>query len=361
MRAVAMQRGRLFETELPDPEPGPGQLLVAPIAAGVCGGDLSALEHADDFLHASRTSGTTLFEFDPDRPLVFGHEFTSRVVAVGEGVTGYAEGDVLLTLPSVVDPQGVAHCVGYATDYPGALAERVVVGAWGHVPIPEGVSPILAASVDPLATGLNGVIRSGIEPPAGAIVTGCGPVGLGAVCGLVERGVHPIVASDPSPARRRIALELGAHLAVDPAVDEPVAAWRDVAEAGQALHVIEASGKAGVLDALLYAVPSFTRVTVVGACMTDDVIRPIVGVYKNVTIEFCFGGAPGGEPYPFAGTLERIADGRIDAARIVTGYAGRAGVAEVFEQLRPRDPHAIEHVKILVRHDIDGPGIRTVP
>jgi threonine dehydrogenase-like Zn-dependent dehydrogenase len=357
MRAVAMMRGELFETELPDPEPGPGQLLVAPIAAGVCGGDLSALQHADDFLHASRTSGTQLFEFDPDRPLVFGHEFTSHVVAVGDGVTDYAEGDVLLTLPSVVDPAGVARCVGYATEYPGALAERVVVGAWGHVRLPDGVSPLLAAAVDPLATGLNGVIRSRIEPPAGAIVTGCGPVGLGSVAGLVERGIHPIVASDPSPMRRRIAVEMGAHLAVDPATDEPVAAWRDVADAGQALYVYEASGKAGVLDALLYAVPPFSRVTVVGACMTDDVIRPIVGIYKNVTIEFCFGGAPGGEPYPFAATLERIADGRIDAARIVTGYAGRAGVPEVFEQLRPGDAHDIEHVKILVRHDLDGPGI----
>ena len=92
--------------------------------------------------------------------------------------------------------------------------------------------------------------------------------------------------------------------------------------------------------------------------MTDDVIRPIVGIYKNVTIEFCLGARPDGAPYPFAETLDRIADGRIDATKVVTGFAGRSGVVEVFEHLRPVDPHDIEHMKILIRHDLDGPGIQ---
>jgi threonine dehydrogenase-like Zn-dependent dehydrogenase len=257
-----------------------------------------------------------------------------------------------------VDRAGVRHCVGYATEYPGALGERVVVGAYGHVKIPEGVSPYLAAVVDPVATGLNGVVRSGIRPPAAALVTGCGPVGLGAVAGLAERGVAPIVASDPSAARRAIALDFGAHVAVDPAADDPVAAWRAAAEPGARLYVYEAAGKPGLLDSLLYTVPPFTRLTVVGACMTDDVIRPIVGIYKNVTIEFCFGQGPDQDEYEFAGTFQRIADGRIDASRLVTGYAGLDGVPAVFDALRPDSYADIEHMKILVRPDLTGPQIR---
>jgi threonine dehydrogenase-like Zn-dependent dehydrogenase len=357
MRAVAMRKGALVLTDMPQPEPGPGQLLVEPIAVGVCGGDLNALEHADDFVEASRRSGTDTFAFDPSRDVVFGHEFTSRVVEVGAAVDGVRPGDLLLNLPLVIDRAGTARCVGYATDYPGGLAERVVVQAAGQIPIPEGVSPYLPAMTDPLATGLNGVVRSKIGRPHGAVVTGCGPVGLGAVWELAHRGIWPLVASDPSPVRRRLAAEFGAHTVVDPDEADPVAAWRDLAAPDQVLYVYEASGKPGVVAGLLYAVPPFTRITVVGACMTDDVIRPLVAIYKNATLEFCLGGTAE-IGYQFEQTFRHIAAGRLPAGRLLTGYAGLEGVPEVFERLRPGDFHDIEHVKILIRHDLAGPGIR---
>ena len=113
-----MRRGRLDLTDVPEPAMSDDHLLLEPISAGVCGGDLNALEHTEAFLHASRASGTPLFLFDPDRELVFGHEFTARVADVGAHVDGYAPGDVLLVSPAVVDPEGVVHCVGYASDYP---------------------------------------------------------------------------------------------------------------------------------------------------------------------------------------------------------------------------------------------------
>jgi threonine dehydrogenase-like Zn-dependent dehydrogenase len=356
MRAVVMRHGELELKDVPEPRLGPGQLLVEPIAAGVCGGDLNALTLTDAFLEASRRSGMRTFLFDPDRDLVFGHEFTSRVLEVGPGVEGYAAGDTLLNLPIVVDDEGVAHCVGYATDYPGALAERVVVQAWGQLAIPEHVSPWLPAIVDPLATGLNGVVRSKIEPPSGAVVTGCGPVGMGAVWELVRRGIHPLVASDPSPARRAMAAEFGADTVVDPGEVDPVTAWRDLAPTGTQLYVYEAAGKPGLLNDLLVVVPEFTRITVVGACMTDDVISPIIGIYKNVTIEFSMGAGPDTE-YQFGATFDHIVAGRLPAERLVTGYAGFEGVSEVFARLRPGDYHDIDHMKILIRPDLDGPGI----
>jgi len=357
MRAVAMKHGVLELKEMPEPHLGPGQMLVEPLAAGVCGGDLNALTLTDEFLDASRRSDMKTFMFDPDRDLVFGHEFTSRVLEIGGGVDGYAPGDILLNLPYVVDDAGITHCVGYATDYPGALAERVIVQAPGQLKIPDHVSAYLPAVVDPLATGLNGVVRSKITPPSGAIVTGCGPVGMGAVWELARRGIAPIVASDPSPQRRAMAADFGAHLVVDPAVDDPVDAWRDLAAAGTQLFVYEAAGKPGLLNSLLAKVPQFTRVTVVGACMTDDTISPIIGIYKNVTIEFCMGAGPDTE-YQFGTTFEHIVSGRLPAERLVTGYVGLEGVQEVFETLRPGNYRDIDHMKILVRHDIDGPGIR---
>lgn len=53
MRAVVMRSGELIVDEVPEPVPGPGQRLVEPVAVGVCGSDLSALEHSHDFLQAS--------------------------------------------------------------------------------------------------------------------------------------------------------------------------------------------------------------------------------------------------------------------------------------------------------------------
>jgi len=93
--------------------------------------------------------------------------------------------------------------------------------------------------------------------------------------------------------------------------------------------------------------------------MTEDVISPIIGIYENVTIEFSMGAGPDTE-YQFATTFEHIAAGRLPAERLVTGFAGLEGVSEVFERLRPGDFHDIDHMKILIRQDLEGPGIRPV-
>ncbi|MEV3974348.1 alcohol dehydrogenase catalytic domain-containing protein [Streptomyces sp. NPDC050698] len=355
MRAAVMQSGRIFTVELPEPEPGPGQLLVEPIAVGVCGSDLSAWQHTDDFLISHEETGALGEVFDPARPLVLGHEFTARVVEVGHGAEGYAVGDELVILPGVAAPDGLVHTVGYANDYPGGLAERSLVWSYGHLKIPAGASPVLAAVTEPLATGVNGVLRSSVEPADGALVTGCGPVGLGAVIELAAQGVAPIVVSDPSERRREIALAYGAHIAVDPLQEDPVEAWRKNALAGRRLHVIEASGARGLLGSLMASAPPYTRISVIGAGMRPEEIRPVIGVLKNTAIEFVGGPGFGETDYrAFARAFEHLLSERFDPALMVTGYAGLEATAEVFATLRPSSPAAIEHVKILIRHDLPG-------
>ncbi|MFI1337929.1 alcohol dehydrogenase catalytic domain-containing protein [Streptomyces sp. NPDC020845] len=358
MRAAVMQSGRIFTTDLPEPAPAAGQLLVEPIAVGVCGSDLSAWQHTGDFLAAHEETGATGEVFDPDRPLVMGHEFTARVVRLGKGVEGYDVGDELVVLPGVTAPDGRVHTVGYANDFPGGLAERSVVWAFGHIKIPKGISPVLAAVTEPLATGVNGVLRSAVEPGDGALVTGTGPVGLGAVIELAARGVAPIVVSDPSASRREIARAYGAHIAVDPLRDDPVEAWRKNAPAGRRLHIIEASGAKGILASLMATAPAYTRISVIGAGMRPEEIRPVVGVLRNTSLEFVGGPGFGETEYKaFARAFEHLRAGRFDPALMVTGYAGLDATAEVFAALRPSSPSAIAHVKILIRHGLPGSGI----
>ncbi|MEU6415956.1 alcohol dehydrogenase catalytic domain-containing protein [Streptomyces spiralis] len=355
MRAAVMQSGRIFTTDLPEPRPASGQLLVEPIAVGVCGSDLSAWQHTDDFLSAHEETGALGEVFDPDRPLVMGHEFTARVVALGKDVTGYTVGDQLVILPGVAASDGRVHTVGYANDYPGGLAERSVVWAYGHLKIPEGISPVLAAVTEPLATGVNGVLRSGVQPEDGALVTGTGPVGLGAVIELSARGVAPIVVSDPSAKRREIALAYGAHIAVDPLQEDPIEAWRKNIPSGRRLHVIEASGARGLLASLMASAPPYTRISVIGAGMRTEELRPVVGVLKNTSIEFVGGPGFGETEYrAFGRTFEHLRNDRFDPALMVTGYAGLDATADVFATLRPSSPSTIDHVKILIRHDLLG-------
>jgi threonine dehydrogenase-like Zn-dependent dehydrogenase len=360
MRAVVLRHGELTFAELPEPRPGPGQLLVEPIATGICGSDLSAREHTAEFLSGHELAGAHHSLFDPARDLVMGHEFTSRVLEVGGGVDGYTVGDHLVTLPVAVDAAGAHHTVGYSTRFPGGLAERVVVQAHGHLKIPPGVSPYTAAVTEPMATGLNGVLRSHIEVPTGALVTGCGPVGLGAIVELSQHGIHPIVASDPAPVRRRAATALGADEVVDPLEADPSHVWRDLADKNQRLYVYEASGKRGILETLIDTLPPHTRIYVVGTCMTQDSFKPLVAMLKNIAIDYVTGPAYGETEYhALTAMFRHICRGRFDPETVVTGYTGLEGVPALFDLLRPQDPHEISHVKVLVRRDLTGPGITT--
>ncbi|MCZ6618929.1 MAG: alcohol dehydrogenase catalytic domain-containing protein, partial [Gammaproteobacteria bacterium] len=82
MRAVLMERGRIWVEQVEDPIPGPGEVLVKSLACGICGSDLHAAMHTEDFVATSREAGGAfkLLTFDP---VVLGHEFVAEVVDYG--------------------------------------------------------------------------------------------------------------------------------------------------------------------------------------------------------------------------------------------------------------------------------------
>jgi len=73
MRAVMMERGRLWVDDLPIPEPGPGEVLVATQACGICGSDLHAARHTEDFVKTSIETGGA-FKLTTFDPVVMGHD-----------------------------------------------------------------------------------------------------------------------------------------------------------------------------------------------------------------------------------------------------------------------------------------------
>ncbi|MFD5540264.1 hypothetical protein ACFWIJ_21225 [Streptomyces sp. NPDC127079] len=117
-------------------------------------------------------------------------------------------------------------------------------------------------------------------------------------------------------------------------------AWRRSTPAGRRLHIIEASGAHGLLASLVAAAPPYSRVTVIGAGMRPEEIRPVVGVLKNASIEFVGGPGFGETEYKaFARTFDHLRSCLFDPARMVTGYAGLDAAARVFDPSGPRSVH----------------------
>ena len=342
MRAAIMRGGRLEVDELDDPVPGPGQVLVRTLACGICGSDLHALHHAPEMVAMSEASSPppgmpAPVLMDPSRDVVMGHEFCAEVVALGDNV-GHREGDVVVSVPVVLDPAGV-HPVGYSNAYPGGYAELMVLSDFLCLGVPNGLDPHLAALTEPLAVGVHAVAKSRAEKGTSAVVIGCGPVGLAVIAALTRAGVAPIVAADLSPTRRALATTMGAHEVVDPRDEPAIDAWRRAGGSGSPV-IFEAVGNPGLLDAAITAAPGGSQILVVGVCMQADTIRPMVAIAKELQLQFVLGY----DPMEFAESLRLIAEGEIDVAPLVTGTVDVAGVPGAFEALADPDAHA----KILV-------------
>jgi threonine dehydrogenase-like Zn-dependent dehydrogenase len=344
MRAVARHDKQLIvRDDLPDPKPDFGQVLVQVKACGICGSDLHFAKFGQDMIGLSSEMGGMPMigaGMRPDftRDIYMGHEFAAEVLEAGPDTTAPKAGTIVTSIPIMLTSSGIRD-LAYSNELPSGYGERMLLSAPMLVEVPNGLDPRHAALTEPMAVGLHGVNRSEIKPGEGALVLGCGPVGLAVIAALKLKGIEPIVASDFSPARRQLALTMGAHEAVDPAADDAFDVWSRVG-AGKSLHVYEAIGVPGIINEAMRAAPPQTKVTVVGVCMQPDTITPFFGIAKELRVQFVLGY----DPMEFAGSLRSIAEGDIDVAPMITGEVGLDGVAGAFDALGNPDAHC----KILV-------------
>jgi threonine dehydrogenase-like Zn-dependent dehydrogenase len=351
VRAVVARDHQLVVDEVAAPTPSTGDALVALRACGICGSDLHTLRHAE---HMTEVAAATGLEstFDPTADYHLGHEWVGEVLELAESpdASPVGVGDLVVSVPYLVRGAGLVP-LGFSNDYYAGYAEQFLLTAAVCVPVPNGLDVRRAALTEPMAVGLHTVNRSEITQGAAAVVVGCGPIGLALIAWLAARRIEPIVASDPSEQRRGLATALGAHEVVDPRVEPVFDAWRRVAGLGamQPPVVFEAVGIPGMLDELLFTVPSQTRVMVAGVCMQPDTIRPLLGIVKEVSLDFVYGY----EAEEFADTLRAIAEGDVDVSAFVTGTVGFDGVTDAFATLERAD----DHVKILI--EPDGPASPT--
>ncbi len=351
MRAAILRNGTMVVDDLAEPVPGPGQVLVETIACGICGSDLHTVDHAEHLVATADEAGMGTFIFDPGRDLVMGHELAVRPIELGPGVDGVELGQPMAAMPALTTPAGPV-TPGYDNDHPGGYSQRLLLDPGALVPVPNGLPGHLAALTEPLAVGLHAVNQSSVAAGRAAIVVGAGPVGLAVIAALSATGAEPIVASDFSPTRRELARAMGAHVVVDPgSADDRAAGFALAVEAvAGRTHlgveaappvIFEAVGVPGMIDLAMTGAPPRSEVVVVGVCMADDHFRPVMGIYKHLTVRFVLGWTPD----EFRASLQAMADGRIDPHPLVTDQIDIDGVPDAFERLsRPDD-----QVKILVR------------
>jgi threonine dehydrogenase-like Zn-dependent dehydrogenase len=356
MRAAIFRNGEIVVDTLAEPTPGAGQVLVKTLACGICGSDLHARKHAHRMVELSRHFPGRK-PMDLARDVVFGHEFCCEIIDYGPGTQRkFKTGTRVCSLPALLTPDGL-QTIGYSNDNVGGYAEQMLLSEPLLLEVPNGLAAEYAALTEPLAVGIHAVAKANIRGDEVPLVIGCGPVGLAVIAALKIKGLHPIVAADYSPARRALAEKLGADIVVDPAQTQPYATWAEHAAmtpeqkaarpplqamlpALKPALIFECVGIPGLLQQVFEGAPRDARIVVVGVCMETDRSEPMLGIMKELNVQYVIAYTP----EEFAYSLRLIAEGKVDAASLVTASVGIDGVAQAFADLANPE----RHTKIII-------------
>ena len=335
MKAAIFRGGDIVVDTLPVPVPGQNQALVKVLCCGICGSDLHAAKHARRMVEVTRRiPGRIPMELDKD--VVFGHEFCCEVIDYGPKTEKKLKpGTRVCAMPVMLEADGPKG-MGYSNSYVGGYAEQMLLAAPLLLEVPNGLSTDHAALTEPLAVGVHAVEKGALTGDEAPLVIGCGPVGLAVIAALRLKGIRPIVAADFSAKRRELAVKMGADIVVDPAKEDPYAR---IAQAKRTV-IFECVGVPGVIQQMFEKVPRDARIVVVGVCMEPDTIEPMFGIVKELSLQFVLGYTP----QEFARSLQLLADGKVDAASLITAKVGLDGVKAAFAELGNPE----QHTKILV-------------
>lgn len=267
MRAVTLEQYKMPWTlkEMPDPEPGPGQVVIAIEACGLCGTDVHIHEGHMPFIRP---------------PVVLGHEPVGKIAAVGAGVTALRVGDRVgvgwvqrgCGRCDACQRQKPWYCMKSVTwiSTGGGHADYMVAWAEGCVLIPEGVDPVDAAPIFCAGYTVMSSLRAG-RPQAGERVAVLGIGGLGHLGVQISKALgFETVAITSSESKRAEAVaqgadhvviagdDVGASLMAIGGADVIVATTNSAAHVTQALGGLRPDGRlvnAGAVDGPIQVSP----------------------------------------------------------------------------------------------------------
>lgn len=327
--AVADASGRLVVRDVARPLPGPGEVLVAVEACGVCGSDL----------HASRR-GRWPEGFVP------GHEIVGRVVALGDGDDG-DDGERTDNVPPpdtrvVVDPiEACGRCPAcregresicpelrlLGVHRPGGFAEALVVSARRLHPVPRDLDPAIAALAEPLAVALHALERGALARGERVLVLGGGPLGLLCAHAARQAGAAPVHVRARHASQRALAERaLGASAS---------GTERSIEADGLAddwdLVIETVGGEADTLIEAVRAARPGARIVVLGLFEGSPALEPWGALEKELSLLWsnCQGRDRAGRP-DLARALAILDRDRDALAALVTHRVGLESIDEAF-------------------------------
>lgn len=324
--AVMEEKRRITIVEKTIPEIKEDEVLIRIRAAGVCGSDLHYY-----------TEGR-IGDMEVEMPFVLGHEVCGTIEKKGSKVTGLNEGQLVAIEPGI--PCGDCEfcrsghynlCpeVRFLATPPidGAFAEYVSYPAKWVFPLPDGMTAIEGALVEPLAVGMHATEIAGASLGDTAFVFGCGCIGLTALLALKSRGVAKVYMSDMIQARREKALALGASEVFDPSRDNIAEKIQCLTDGRGVDSVYEMTGNSKALFQTMDLVRKGGVIVLVG--MGSESIMPFdFGklIWNEVQIRTCFRYK---NIYPKA--IRAIAAKQIDVMELISNQVTLDELPEALE------------------------------
>lgn len=320
--------------EVPAPQPGENELLVRSTVVGICGSDTHAARGHHPFIDL------------PYRP---GHEVVGVVAATGEGAEDFAPGTRVIVEPNLYCGT-CAQCRSgrynicrqlkvFGCQTPGGMADLFTIPADRVHRVPEAMSDLQAALVEPLATPVHAVAKAGDLTGRTVAVLGAGPIGLLVIAAARHAGAARIVATDLLDTKRERALRLGADGAL-PADAADLAAEAQAVLDGPADVVFDCVAREQSMAQAIDLVAKGGRIIVVGVGAAGPTpIRLDLVQDREIRIE----GTLMYTADDYRTALDLIGSGVVDTDAIITATypledAGKAFAASL----------APEHIKVLI-------------
>ena len=314
MKVAVMEGiGKMGYTQRPIPAPKADEVLVKLEYVGICGSDM----------HYYETGAIGDYVVKP--PFVLGHEPGGTVVGVGSHVTHLKVGDKVALEPG----KTCGHCefcrqgkynlcpdvVFFATPpVDGVFQEYVAHEAALCFKLPENVSTLEGALIEPLAVGFHAANQGGAHAGQTAVVMGAGCIGLVSMMALKAEGVSRVYVVDVMAKRLEKALELGADGVINGKDEDAVEAVRKLTGGAGCDLVIETAGTEFTTRQAIHMTKKGASVVLVGYSKTGEMTLPMsLALDKELTFKTVFRYR---HIYPMA--IDAVAAGKVNLKGIVT-------------------------------------------
>ena len=314
MKVAVMEGiGKMGYTQRPIPAPKADEVLVKLEYVGICGSDM----------HYYETGAIGDYVVKP--PFVLGHEPGGTVVGVGSHVTHLKVGDKVALEPG----KTCGHCefcrqgkynlcpdvVFFATPpVDGVFQEYVAHEAALCFKLPENVSTLEGALIEPLAVGFHAANQGGAHAGQTAVVMGAGCIGLVSMMALKAEGVSRVYVGDVMAKRLEKALELGADGVINGKDEDAVEAVRKLTGGAGCDLVIETAGTEFTTRQAIHMTKKGASIVLVGYSKTGEMTLPMsLALDKELTFKTVFRYR---HIYPMA--IDAVAAGKVNLKGIVT-------------------------------------------